>query len=112
MGNQSFLIKLMKKLLLFFISIILLSSCHITKELDVVGGSKADAIVEMTYEYHLFQKVTISSWEESQEKATNTCRAWGYTSAKRFETPKKDCIGWGKDGCHKWRVTWQYQCLE
>ena len=102
----------MKKLLLPFISIIFFSSCHITKDLDVVGGSKSDAIVEMTYEYHLFQKVIISSWEESQEKANNTCRAWGYTSAKRFETPKKDCIGWGRDGCYKWRVTWQYQCLE
>ena len=51
----------MKKIFLLVISIILLSSCHITKDLDVVGGSKADAIVEMTYEYHLFQKVTISS---------------------------------------------------
>ena len=102
----------MKNLLLLFIAIILFSSCHVIKDLDVVGGSKADAIVEMTYEYHLFQKVTISSWEESQEKATNTCRTWGYTSAKRFEKPRKECIGWGKDGCHKWSVTWQYQCLE
>ena len=102
----------MKNLLLLFIAIILFSSCHVIKDLDVVGGSKADAIVKMTYEYYLFQKVTISSWEESNEKATNTCRLWGYSSAKRFEKPKKDCIGWGKDGCHKWRVTWQYQCLE
>ena len=101
----------MKKLLLFLIPIILFSSCHVTKDLDIVGGSKADAIVEMTYEYHLFQKVMLS-WEESQEKATNTCREWGYISAKRFEKPKKDCIGWSKDGCFKWRVTWQYQCLE
>jgi len=102
----------MKNLVLIFIAIILFSSCHVTKDLDLVGGSKSDAIVEMTYEYHLFQKVTISSWEESQEKATNTCRTWGYTSAKRFEKPKKDCIGWGKDGCYEWRVTWKYQCLE
>ena len=35
----------MKKLLPLF-SIMLVSSCHVTKELDVVGGSKADAIIE------------------------------------------------------------------
>ncbi len=98
----------MKKLLIL---ILIFSSCNVTKHLNVIGGSKADAVVEMAYEYSWPNKASLS-WDGAEEKAINTCIEWGYRSAKRFESPKRDCINQGEKGCLSWRVTWQYQCIE
>ena len=75
----------MKKLLIL---ILIFCSCNVTKHLNVIGGSKADAVVEMAYEYNWPNKVSLS-WEGAEDKAINTCIEWGYRSAKDLRALKE-----------------------
>ncbi len=84
-------------------------STHITPA--ATGGSRADGIVEMSYQYGAMTVPTVDK-AGALANAIKRCQRWGYTGAEPFDAGLSTCIqpgGFG--GCNAWRVTTEYQCL-
>lgn len=92
-------------------SILLLAGCATPTAMSATGGSKADGIVEMSYEYGEFQQPVIDP-EQGMASAVKRCKAWGYKKAEPFDGGVSTCIipgGFG--GCSRMRQTISYQCI-
>lgn len=98
--------------ILTILSLILLISCTTVKKIPVAtGGSRADGVVELAYEYDSAGK-PIVMWEKAEETACEKCQAWGYASAQAFGGAKVDCVQYDRyENCLKQRVTIPYQCI-
>ena len=85
------------KHLFFAVVGILLASCttNVPKELVATGGSKADGVVELSYQYNELETPIVDK-AKGQETAEKRCKAWGYK--------------W--TSCGNYIVTIQYQCLD
>lgn len=100
----------MKKIAISFL-FILLSGCTSTKILQATGGSRADAIIELSYDYGLFEKPVVN-WAQGKQTATERCRAWGYEGADAFGGETSTCQSYdGSGNCVAWHVTVKYQCI-
>ena len=102
----------MKKTVTCLLLSLALSACAIAthKELSATGGSKADGIIELSFEHTEAEKPT---YDESKNlaMAKQRCNAWGYAEAEAFGGVKRQCNqmgGWS--GCARYLVTKQYQC--
>jgi hypothetical protein len=73
------------------------------------GGSRADATVELSYEYGQFQQPVVDM-RSAQMSAEKRCAVWGYTGADAFGGAKTLCEGANSLGCTRTVVTVQYQC--
>lgn len=94
-------------------AIVLLAGCAapVTKYMNATGGSKADGIVKMSYEYGLFEAPRVDK-EQALVEATSRCTGWGYTGAEPFGSETRQCTNFNtllKD-CDQWTATVQYQC--
>lgn len=102
----------MKKLVLFGIMSALLAGCAVQKELVPTGGSKADGIVELSYEFGGFDVPKVDE-EQGAKAAKQRCEKWGYKDAEKFGGRKQVCnLYGGIGGCAQYLVTIQYQCLD
>lgn len=63
---------------LAFISI-LLGGCSTTKDWSATGGSKADGVIRLSYEFGQFELPQVSE-EQAILLAARRCAVWGYTS--------------------------------
>ncbi|WP_338734730.1 YecR family lipoprotein [Klebsiella michiganensis] len=88
-----------------------LSACSTVTDMSATGGSRADGVVEMSYEYALGQPVKIDRLK-AQESASRRCQSWGYKSAESFDDGLRTCIDNGMLGCNGYRVTVRYQCIK
>ncbi len=88
---------------------LLLASCTVDKQLTATGGSKADGIVELSYEIGEFQTAKID-WDRANQDAAQRCAAWGYSNAESFGGERRTCQVPGSYGCNQWLVTMNYQC--
>ena len=93
------------------LALALLAGCETIKVPMATGGSRADGIITMAYEYGMFQKPMVD-WTQSDNTATRRCQRWGYATAERFEGTLSQCTYFGQYGCERWRVTTEYQCVE
>ncbi len=92
------------------ISILLATACATTETLVPVGGSRADGVVRLGYQYGMFQKPVVD-YDEAIHTATARCAAWGYSSAEAFGSSETNCVARnGYGDCVTWRVTVAYQC--
>ena len=97
--------------------VIFLSGCVTQQKVswNAVGGSRADATVEMAYNYSPLTTKPIVDRPEADRIARGRCEAWGYTSAEPFGIETSRCqhyaSGLLSGGCHDMWVTLQYQCL-
>lgn len=101
---------LMKKLALYT-GLIILSGCATPTTMSATRGSKADGIVEMSFEYGEFQQPVIDP-DQGMEAAIKRCKAWGYSKAEPFDGGINTCVlpgGFG--GCFRMRTTISYQCI-
>lgn len=75
------------------------------------GGSRADATVDMSFEFGQFQKPVIE-WNQAAVDAAKRCAVWGYTGAEAFGGQKNQCLQFGGvgGGCARMGVTMTYQC--
>ena len=80
--------------------------CTVDKQLTATGGSRADGIVELSYEIGEYQDARID-WNRAQAEALQRCQAWGYQNAEKFGGEKRQCQD---SGCNQWFVTINYQC--
>lgn len=65
---------------LAFISI-LLGGCSTTKDWSATGGSKADGVIRLSYEFGQFELPQVSE-EQAILLAARRCAVWGYTHAE------------------------------
>ena len=100
----------MKKLLII-LTLITLSGCAVIKTPAMTGGSKSDGVVEFSYSYGGFDKVTVD-WTKVKRDATRSCSVWGYSSAQAFGTTTSRCVSSNEYGCVRWDVTAKFQCTD
>lgn len=89
---------------------LVLSGCETRKELEPIGGSKADGTVRLGYQFDRFEK-PIVDWTQGQEIAAERCRKWGYSGAEEFSGALTHCDqrnGFGN--CLSGTVVKNYQC--
>ena len=94
-----------------YLAIVLtLAACTVDKQLSATGGSRADGIVELSYEIGDMQKARID-WARADQDAVRRCNAWGYSQAERFGGERRQCNNPSTYGCMNWFVTVNYQCV-
>ncbi|MDQ6961952.1 MAG: YecR family lipoprotein [Mariprofundaceae bacterium] len=78
-------------LLTFGYQLITVSGCATPKQFSATGGSKADGIVKLSYEYSLFEDPQVDM-AQGVTVAKKRCEAWGYAQAEAFGGSTKKCI--------------------
>lgn len=90
-------------------TILACTGCATKVSTMATGGSKADAIVHMSYEYGQYQ-TPIVDWDATQREATRVCRGWGYWWAEPLGGGASECTYRNAYGCARRVVTYPYQC--
>ncbi len=98
------------KNIIFCFLIFSLSGCSTIVVPESSGGSRSDGIVEMSFEYGLFEKPQVK-WSDAQAEAASRCIAWGYKDAKRFGAFTEECEVYDKNYCTLTLVKIKYQCV-
>lgn len=87
-----------------------LSACATPKEWTAAGGSRADGVVRLVFNYGGFEKPVVDE-QQAVATAASKCRVWGYTSAEAFGAALYECKARGGLGqCMATQVTKEYQC--
>ncbi|MCL2029307.1 MAG: YecR-like lipofamily protein [Deltaproteobacteria bacterium] len=88
----------------------------VAKEWAATGGSRADATIELSYEYNPASEIPVLDEQQGLDLAIARCRSWGYRSAEPFGGIKRinnlqryDPIIYG--AIYSTLVTKQFQCL-
>jgi len=89
---------------------LVLGSCATAKMWQATGGSRADGVVRLSYDYMVFEAPVVDALE-GQRLASARCSAWGYDLAQPFGGQSRICLDNGMDGCMSYRVTKEYQCI-
>jgi len=110
--------KVMKRtipLILCLLLMVAVAGCATyTAELYTSGGSKADALVELSHNWDIlrYPKRPEVNLETALVTATEACKVWGYDGAIPFSGVKNTCnrnsILTG--GCGEYLVTYTFQC--
>jgi hypothetical protein len=89
---------------------LLLAACATQKQWAATGGSRADATVQLAYEYGMFESPRASE-VQALDVARSRCSAWGYEGAAPFGGEVRACtVPDGFGGCNLWRVSKEFQC--
>ena len=93
-----------------FLVLGLLCACSVQKAFVPVGGSRADATIEMAFDYGGLQ---VPKWDKAQADAgaLERCKAWGYNGAEAFGSYTSRCVQFGSKSCNVYRMSMTYQCL-
>ena len=94
----------------FVILMLGLASCATHKDWVATGGSRADGVVRLSYEYRLFEAPQVDA-QQGVNLAASRCAAWGYSSAEPFGGATRVCNNFSSSSCNSWLVTAVYQCL-
>ena len=107
-----------KKLCLTCVGVVLLAGAigcakPVNKIWSATGGSRADATVELSYEYYPETEQPILNEMEADNLALKRCESWGYHSAEAFGGVKTASYteqgAWGYTT--RKVVTKTYQCI-
>ena len=79
------------------------------KEFVATGGSRADGVVVLSYEYGMYEEPQ-EDQEQGAALAASICAGWGYVGANPFgETQQCQPVN-GYGNCFPKKVTRRYQC--
>ena len=112
----------MKKITVFALAIVVAVSALVTgcarkveKDWVPTGGSRADATIELSFEYNPETEIPVQNEQQGLDLAIARCQSWGYRSAEPFGGHKTICTrtmpGAFGQTCYREMVTKQYQCL-
>jgi hypothetical protein len=87
----------------------LLAGCTAIKVPVPAAGSRADGMVDFSYEHGPFEVPKVDE-AATRVAAAGRCRAWGYDDADPFNSMSKCEVPGGWAGCSVFRVTMRYQC--
>lgn len=99
----------MKVKVLLAIQLGLALACATVKEWHATGGSRADGVVRLSYEYGGLE-IPQTSVQQAQQLARSRCPAWGYSDAEPFGGEMKTCRERALGDCQSWMVSVDYQC--
>ncbi|MBN3864802.1 hypothetical protein HCU66_21470 [Pseudomonas frederiksbergensis] len=88
-----------------------LAGCATNKDFYAKGGSRADGVVDMAYDFQQFETPVVRV-EQAQRIAKSKCVLWGYSDAEAFGGKTQHCNqmnGYGT--CIAGQIVVQYQCL-
>jgi membrane-associated protease RseP (regulator of RpoE activity) len=89
-----------------------INGCAVQATLEATGGSKADGVVALSYEYSKFEVPTLNP-RQGEEVAKQRCASWGYAGAEPFGGSTRQCTERSPfTGCGAWLVTFKYQCVD
>lgn len=105
----------MKKLtcLLAVVACVLTIGCarKVYKNWAATGGSRADAVVRLSYQYTNLEIPQVND-AEAQKLAEKKCQSWGYSGAEAFGASIVHCLQIGYYGdCMNSLVTKEFQCI-
>lgn len=100
----------MKRLLLLSL-VVVLGGCATQKEWIPTGGSRADGVVRLSFEYGAFEAPQTDD-QQGLDQAKRRCGVWGYQGAEAFGGFNRQCIYFTSSGCSRWVVTREYQCTD
>ncbi len=90
--------------------LLFLTGCTSQKVLQATGGSRADGIVNLSYEVGMFENPVVDM-SQADKIARKRCEAWGYTQAEAFGGHTTQCQAYNAYGnCLRAFVTVPYQC--
>lgn len=92
-----------------FSTAIFLQGCAVSKDWSATGGSRADGIVKLSYQYRYDEKPILDELQ-AIDLAASRCKVWGYKSASAFGGAFRKCIAASYGSCDEWLVTKEYQC--
>ena len=102
--------KAIKFITLSFVTAIVFTGCAVVKVPQATGGSKSDGVIEMSFDYGLFEKPQVD-WNQALVTAKHRCEAWGYQEAEAFGGATNKCEAYNAYGnCVHVLVTMKYQC--
>jgi hypothetical protein len=88
----------------------ILTGCATVKNPQVSGINKLAGIVELNYEYGLFEKPQVN-WDEAKKTANSQCQSLGFKPAQQSSEPNDECISrTNNGGCAQHKVTANFQC--
>jgi hypothetical protein len=99
----------MRKVIVGVLALVGLAGCSTVSQMDATGGSRADGVVRLSFEYGAFNKVKIDE-ATALQTARDRCHTWGYKDAEAFGGVTRQCNGSNAYGCLHWIVTKEYQC--
>lgn len=99
----------MRKLVAVFVLSALVGGCATAMNWQPVGGSRADGVVRLSFQYGMFQRPQLDE-NQAVTLATQRCAVWGYTGAEAFGAATQQCTATNQYGCVSWIVTKEYQC--
>ena len=86
-------------------------ACETIKIPQATGGSRSDAIVELSYRHGRCEKPLVQ-WDKALVTAKKRCAVWNYTSAEAFGGTVSECQARnGYGNCISYFVTTKYQCI-
>lgn len=94
---------------LFIVPGFIFAGCAVNKDLQATGGSRADGVVELSYEVGSFEQAVIDE-QQGLQTARQRCAAWGYTNAEAFGGQKRQCQQFYQSSCVQQLVIIAYQC--
>ena len=93
-------------------AVVMLMGCTSHKVLQATGGSRADATIDLSYSYGIFEKPVVD-WESALMTAEQRCTSWGYRTAQPFGGQMSYCQAYNTYGnCLRYLVTVTYQCID
>lgn len=96
---------------LLLLVITALVGCSVKRNFYATGGSRADGVIDMAYDYKPNENTVINK-KQAYTIARSKCAAWGYANAEAFGGQANICtLPSGSKGCAAWQVTIKYQCL-
>lgn len=90
--------------------LVAVAGCATVSQMSATGGSRADGVVRLSYEFGMFNKIKIDE-AAALQTAQARCKTWGYADAEAFGGITKQCNSASMYGCNRWFVTKEYQCI-
>jgi hypothetical protein len=90
---------------------VLLSACNTHKDFYATGGSRADGVIDVAYDFNSLETPVVDK-RQAYAIAKSKCSLWGYQDAEPFGGQSQTCQarrGFGE--CSAWQVAIKYQCL-
>lgn len=98
----------MRKLAIAAAVMLTVAGCASAKMWQATGGSRADGVVRLSYQYSLLQQPQLA--DDGLQLAVERCKVWGYTGAEAFGGVTEQCNNFGGGNCNSWLVTKEFQC--
>ena len=101
----------------YLVLVLLFAGCTSVPPAPVLmGGSRADAVVEIGYDFGVFASPNKEAQKAAEESLTEialqACTGWEYQTAVQMGPPRRACAYELQEGakCYKYTQLYKFQC--